>query len=67
MITFAKSRVDKFVHRNKFLRYGQAFHRQFKLDKVTNQQDKEFCDRLFWEVSEEKAKAMIASRLDRNT
>ena len=65
MITFAKSQVDKFVHRNKVLRYGQAFHRQFKLDKVTNQQDKEFCDRL-WEADEEKAKAMIASRLDRN-
>ena len=63
MITFAKTAVDKFVHRNKVLRYGQAFHRQFKLDKVTNQQDKEFCDRL-WNASDEKAKAMIQSRLD---
>lgn len=44
MLMFSKSLVDKFVHRNKVLRWGQAFHRQFKLDKVTNPQDKDFCD-----------------------
>lgn len=63
MITFSKSEVDRFVHRNKMLRYGQAFHCQFKLDKVTNPQDKEFCDRL-WAADDDKAKAMIASRID---
>ena len=66
MLTFSKSLVDKFVHRNKVLRWGQAFHRQFKLDKVTNQQDKEFCDRLF-NAADDKAKQMVQSRLDHNS
>jgi hypothetical protein len=66
MLTFSKSSVDKFVHRNKVLRWGQAFHRQFKLDKVTNPQDKAFCDKLY-NADESTAKAMIQSRLDRNS
>lgn len=65
MITFAKSKVDRFVHRNKALRYGQAFYQAFKLDKVTDAADKQFCNRIY-EANEEKTKALIASRLDRN-
>ena len=65
MIMFSKTQVDKFRHMNKVLRWGQAFHHQFKLDKVTNPQDKEFCDRLY-EADEAKAKAMVASRTDFN-
>lgn len=66
MITFPKTRVNAFQHRNKALRYGQAFHQFMKLDKVTNPQDKEFCDRLY-NAPDEKAKQMILSRLDHNS
>ena len=62
---FAKSSVDKFKHQNKALRWGQAFYKFMKLDKVKNIQDKEFCDRLF-NADDDKAKAMVASRTDRS-
>lgn len=62
LLTFPKSTFDQFRHLNKNLRWGQAFHSFMKLDKVT--QDKVFADRLYNEVSEEKAKAMVTSRLD---
>ena len=65
MITFTKSKVDAFKHLNTHLRWGQAFFGYMKLEKVTNQQDKEFCDRLY-NATDEKAKAMVASRLDRS-
>lgn len=64
MLTFPKSRVDQFVHHNKHLRYGQAFHRFMKLEK--SQQDKWFCDKLY-NADEKTAKAMIASRTDYNS
>ena len=66
MIMFPKSRVIQFKHNNKHLRYGQAFHNYMKLHKVHNTQDKEFCDRLWAETNDEKAKAMIISRTDPN-
>lgn len=65
MLMFCKSNVDKFQHRNKALRYGQAFHHFMKLKKVTHSQDKEFCDRLY-NATDEKAKQMIVSRTDLN-
>lgn len=64
MITFTKSKVDAFKHLNKHVSWGKAFFGYMKLEKVTNQQDKEFCDRLF-NASDEKAKAMVQSRLDK--
>lgn len=64
MITFQKSRVDEFRHTNKSLRWGQAFYSYMKLHKVTYPQDKEFCDRLY-NASDEVAKQMVASRLDK--
>lgn len=64
MIMFAKTRVDKFVHKNKSLRYGQDFYNYMKLHKVANAQDKEFCDRLY-NANDEVAKAMIISRTDK--
>ena len=64
MLMFPKSRVDQFQYRNKCLRYGQAFHNFMKLHKCN--QDRNFCDRLWNERSEERAKAMIASRTDPN-
>ena len=65
MLMFCKSNVDAFVHKNKALRYGQAFHRFMKLEKITSPQDKEFCDRLY-NATDEKAKQMIISRIDHN-
>lgn len=65
MIMFSKSEVDNFRHTNKALRWGQQFYQKFKLDKVTNPQDKDFCDRLY-NATEEKAKAMVASRTDKS-
>lgn len=62
---FPKTQVVAFKHKNKALRYGQAFHQFMKLEKVTGQ-DKSFCDRLY-QADEEKAKAMIASRTDYNS
>ncbi len=66
MLTFQKTRVDKFRHINKALRYGQAFHQHMKLEKVQQPQDKEFCDRIYNEVDEARVKAWIKSRLDYN-
>ena len=65
VITFPKSAVDKFRHNNKALRWGQSFYQYMKLDKVTNPQDKEFCDRLY-EATDEKAMVMVTSRTDKN-
>ena len=64
MLTFSKSVTDKFVHQNKALRWGQAFYKFMKLDKVKDPQDKEFCDRLF-NADDAKAKAMVLSRTDK--
>ncbi len=63
MLTFTKTLVKGFIHRNKALRWGQAFHQYAKLEKITGQ-DKNFCDRLYNEVDEAKAKNMVASRTD---
>jgi hypothetical protein len=63
MLMFPKTRVDAFRHTNKALRYGQAFHQYMRLDKITGL-DKAFCDRLY-QADGEKAKAMIASRTDK--
>lgn len=64
MLTFSKSEVARFKHGNKALRWGQAFFNHFKLDKVTHPQDKEFCDRLYSEPSDAKARAMVQGRTD---
>lgn len=42
---------------------GQAFHRYFKLDKITNEEDKNFCDRLY-EMGDEEAQKVIESITD---
>lgn len=65
MLTFPKSRVDQFRHNNKSLRWGQAFHQYMKLHKC--KQDKYFCDRLYNEPDDAKAKNMVNSRLDLNS
>lgn len=62
MITFSESSVKKFRHFNKSKRWGQAFYDFMKLDKVDNQADKWFCDKLYNEVDELKAKNLVASR-----
>lgn len=64
MLTFSKSEVSQFRHSNKSKRWGQAFFDYFKLGKITNPQDKEFCDRLYNEINDTKAKAMVQGRTD---
>lgn len=61
MLTFPKSKVEAFKHRNLALRWGQAFHQYMKLEKCV--QDKHFCDKLY-NADEKTAKAMVASRTD---
>lgn len=61
MLTFPASKIKKFQHKNKALRWGQAFHQFMKLEKCD--QDKHFCDKLY-NADEATAKAMVASRTD---
>lgn len=63
MLTFSKSEVNSFQHRNTYLRWGQAFYQHFKLHRVTNPADKYFCDKLY-NADETTAKAMVTSRID---
>lgn len=67
MLMFPKSLTDKFRHNNKSLRLGQAFYNFAKLHKIKNTADKLFCDRLFNESDDNKAKDMIISRTDKNS
>lgn len=63
MLTFSKSQVDSFRNTNPHLRWGQAFHQHFKLERCT--QDREFCDKLY-QADDETAKKMVEARLDRS-
>lgn len=66
MLTFSKSEVDQFnrlFQSGKGLRYGQAFHQHFKLEKVTNEEDVVWADRLY-QTDGDIAKAMIAGHTD---
>lgn len=70
-ISISKSELDQF-HRMyqdgkgafvqdfkyKGMRLGQAFHTHFKLEKITNEEDKIFCDRLY-EMDGDEARKMI--------
>lgn len=63
-LVFSKSQVETFRHNNnKSLRWGQAFHQHFKLEKVTGL-DKGFCDRLYNEPNDQRAKALVQGRTD---
>ena len=63
MMKFSKSLVEKFRHNNKHVRYGQAIHQFLKLEKVTGP-EKGFCDKLYNEPDEAKARDMVRSRTD---
>lgn len=63
--TIPKSRYDEFRHDNKFLRWGQAFHQYLCLEKITSS-DRLWCDKLYNEADNEKAKAMVLAILDPN-
>lgn len=63
MITFSKTTVAGFKHTNQSLRYGQQFHQTHKLNKITDEADKRWCDKLY-NATDEVAKAMLASRTD---
>jgi hypothetical protein len=45
-------------------RLGQAFHNFAHLNKVTNSDDKEWCDKLWNESDTEKSLDMLYSRMD---
>lgn len=63
MLTFSKSEVNNFRFKDDGQRYGQSFYNYFKLHKITNSQDKLFCDKLY-NADYETAKVMISSRID---
>lgn len=61
-VWFPKSAVELFQHNNKAISYSEAFYLFMKLEKC--HQDRNFCIRL-QQADEKKAKAMIASRVDK--
>lgn len=63
MLTFTASFLAQFKKIHPELRYGQEFHQWARLDKITNTEDKFFCDKLY-EAGDMLAKAMIDSRTD---
>lgn len=66
MLTFSKSEVDQFNRLFKGitgLRHGQAFHQHFKLEKISNEEDKMWADRLY-QADGNIARTMIAERTD---
>lgn len=63
-LVFSASVVAQFRHANRALRWGQAFHQFMKLDRCTT--DRSFCDRLYNETDEQKARDMVRSRTDHN-
>ncbi|AEH03460.1 hypothetical protein AVT69_gp034 [Pseudomonas phage PhiPA3] len=63
MITIPVSRLVGF-RKPEGQRLGQAVHNLLQLCKVTNPEDKEWCDRL-WNADGEVAQRMIDERLDR--
>lgn len=60
MLTFSQSMVNSFRRSNPHLRWGQEFYDFMKLDKTNT--DREFCDKLYNEADDERAKNMVALR-----
>lgn len=69
MLTFSYSEVKKFLdfanYANSPQRIGQLFWDHFKLHKITNPEDKQWCDRLY-EMDKFYAMMEIYSRTDFN-
>lgn len=73
MLTFPKTLVDAFVESHEYqnfknhpeYRLGQAFHNFARLYKISNPDDKAFCDKL-WEADGVNALFLIAERYDEN-
>lgn len=64
MLTLSRSFVSQFKPQHTgVLRYGQEFHQWARLDKITNEQDKFFCDKLY-QAGDALAKAMIDNITD---
>ena len=62
MMSIPKSVFKSFRHDNKNKRWGQAFYDHMRLHKVYSERN--FCDRLYNETDDFKAKEMVKSRLD---
>lgn len=63
-LTFPQSQIKQFHQTNPHLRWGQAFHQHMQLEKITSGINKVWCDRLYYESDDEKAKAMVKQRTD---
>ncbi len=65
-ITFTATEVNNFnkTPRNPNLRFGQAFHQYFKLEKISGQ-DKDWCDKLY-NADTATAKKMVEKATDSN-
>lgn len=46
-------------------RFGQAFHNYMRLDKITSEKERLYCDKL-WEADNQKAVDLIDARIDDN-
>ena len=64
VLTIPKTRFDQFRHHETGKRYGQAFYDFMQFEKITNEQDKAFVEKLYQEPDREVARSMIFSRLD---
>ena len=62
---FSKSEVQAFFQqdRENGQRLGQRFHTYFKLDKIQNESDKIWCDRIY-QADGSIARAMIEKSVD---
>ncbi|BEG72655.1 hypothetical protein [Pseudomonas phage PA1C] len=64
-ITIPYTRLASFKNLDKNLRWGQAFHSHMELHKITNPEDKEWCDKL-WNADDRTAADLLASVVDYN-
>jgi len=61
----SKTLVDGFKHTDPNLRWGQAFHQYAKLEKVSNNANREWADKLY-NAPDNIAKNMVRKVIDHN-
>lgn len=66
VVTFHQSAVNKFRHTNPKQRWGEAFYHHMQLQHITTQPAKDYCERIYLEISTISTKAMVTARLDPN-
>lgn len=65
-LTFPKSKVDNFKHNNPHQTWGRAFYNKMRLHLIDHPQDKAYCERIMAEPDDERAKALVQSKVDKN-